>query len=76
MTLDSDAAALAAYFGMMGPMEQRVLLQLAVRLLNGQAVYGKLEPGKKDWRKEAKEEAMDGMVYLACALVEEEDVDG
>lgn len=71
--MDSDAAALAAYFEMMGPMERRVLLQLALRLLNGQTAYGKLKPGKKDWRKEAKEEALDGMVYLACSLVEEED---
>lgn len=34
----------------------------------GQEAYGFLAPGKKDWKREAKEEAMDMAVYLSALL--------
>lgn len=54
----------------LGHMERMVLATIAERLLAGQKQYGKLTPGKKVWTKEAHEEALDGMVYMACQLVE------
>ncbi len=48
--------------------ERRVLLRIAKRLLEGQLMYGPLFVGKKDWKREAKEEAMDMAVYLSAAL--------
>ena len=53
--------------------ELRCLKRIADRLLLGQVQYGPLSPGKKDWKKEAKEEAMDMAVYLSAML---EDDDG
>lgn len=52
----------------LGPRERKVLATIAVRLLAGQKAYGLLTVGKKDWRREAKEEAMDMCVYLATLL--------
>ena len=54
--------------------EIRCLKRIAERLLMGQEAYGKLSPGKKDWKREAKEEAMDMAVYLSALL--EDDADG
>ena len=54
--------------------EIRCLKRIAGRLLMGQEAYGKLSPGKKDWKREAKEEAMDMAVYLSALL--EDDADG
>jgi hypothetical protein len=51
--------------------ERRVLLRIAKRLLEGQIRFGALTRGKKNWRKEAQEEAMDMSVYLSAALEDE-----
>lgn len=55
----------------LGPNERAVLLTLANRLFAGQSRYGKLEPNKKDWKKEAYEEALDMSVYAACLFLQE-----
>ncbi len=52
--------------------ELRCLNRIACRLLTGQHTYGPLGPGKKAWKREAKEEAMDMAVYLS-ALLEDDD---
>lgn len=57
------------------PREQRVLRRIAVRLLTGQALFGPLSYGKKDWTKEAKEEAMDMAVYLSALLEDDSEVE-
>ena len=54
--------------------ELSCLKRIAERLLMGQEAYGKLSPGKRDWKREAKEEAMDMAVYLSALL--EDDADG
>lgn len=54
------------------PRERRVLERIASRLLDGQKAYGPLSPGKKNWKKEAKEEAMDMSVYLSVMLEDDE----
>ena len=54
------------------PRELRCLTRIANRLLMGQQAYGPLAPGKKEWKREAKEEAMDMAVYLS-ALLEDDD---
>ncbi len=56
----------------LGDRELRCLLRIAKRLYMGQQAYGELAPGKKNWKKEAKEEAMDMAVYLS-ALLEDDD---
>lgn len=48
--------------------EQLVLLRIAKRLLEGQIRFGHLTKGKRDWKKEAQEEAMDLSVYLSVLL--------
>ena len=48
--------------------EIRCLTRIAERLMIGQVAYGPLAPGKKNWKKEAKEEAMDMAVYLSALL--------
>ncbi len=50
------------------PREKSVLLRITQRLLDGQTAYGPLTAGKKNWRKEAQEEAMDMCVYLSALL--------
>ncbi len=55
--------------------ERRCLIRIGRRLLDGQKTFGPLSPGKKDWKKEAKEEAMDLAVYLS-ALLEDDNDDG
>ncbi len=55
-------------FGRMGRRERRCLVTIAKRLYAGQLQYGELSPGKKDWKREAKEEAMDMAVYLSALL--------
>lgn len=53
--------------------EKVVFRRIGLRLLEGQVAYGPLAPGKKNWKKEAKEEAMDMAVYLSALLEDDED---
>lgn len=50
-------------------MAEHDLLDVAKRLLVGLALYGPLSllADGRDWRKEAREEWLDMMVYEACA---------
>lgn len=57
----------------LGDREMRLLQDVAGRLLMGQKAYGKLTKKKKKWRREALEEAMDGMVYLGAAIQDLDD---
>lgn len=66
--LKNDMANMEQYMLYLAPRERRCLLNIASRLFIGQCTYGELSPGKKDWKKEAKEEAMDMSVYLAALL--------
>lgn len=66
----SPASELQSIIAKLLPRETRVLERIAKRLLMGQEQYGALTPGKKDWRKEAQEEAMDMSVYLSALLEE------
>ena len=52
----------------LGEGERNVLMVFLMRLYAGQRKFGKLTRDKKDWKYEALEEAIDGAVYLACAL--------
>lgn len=72
-TEDEDLLGLVAIWHDLGPRERRVFATIGVRLLAGQAAYGKLTPRKKRWMKEAQEEAMDMCVYLAAQLEDELD---
>lgn len=64
---------IASLFQQLGPDEQRVLIRLAARLLEGQRAYGRLDLRKdpRDWRKERAEELTDALVYLAFEEVAE-----
>jgi hypothetical protein len=67
-----DEQRLMAVAELLGDRELKCLTRIARRLLAGQVAYGELSPGKKNWKREAMEEAMDMSVYLA-ALLEDED---
>lgn len=54
----------------LGPRERTALMKIATRLFMGQKAYGELTYRKKNWAREAMEEAMDGCVYLAAALLD------
>lgn len=54
----------------LGTREKLVMVHVAERLLMGQKSYGELYAKKKKWRKEAAEEALDGVVYSACELID------
>jgi hypothetical protein len=53
--------------------ERNVLVTIAERLLVGQKLHGPLYRGKKKWLKELKEEAMDGLVYIASSIEDEKE---
>lgn len=61
---------LAALDGL-GADEAEVLAIVAERLVMGRQVYGELHPATdpRDFAREALEEAADGLVYVAAALV-------
>ena len=64
-----DLAAIAAE---LGDVEVDVLVAIASRLKMGQWQYGKLKPpgeDRRDWVKEASDEAFDGCVYLALQMM-------
>lgn len=54
--------------------EQEVILALATRLLFGQRSYGKLQDTlyRKNWVKEARDEAFDQLLYLQFELEKED----
>lgn len=56
---------------LLGEDELAVLHLVAERLVKGRAFYGELHIGTdaRDFRHEGLEEAADGLVYTACALV-------
>lgn len=56
------------------PRERAVASNFLRRLFAGQMAFGPLTKGKKVWRREAKEEALDMAVYLAAEL--EDDYEG
>ena len=57
----------------LGERERQVLVTLGQRLYVGQKRHGKLSIDKKDWTYEAIEEALDGSIYLTCALADRVD---
>jgi hypothetical protein len=65
------AAELSNVLQELGPDELRVLLAIARRLAVGRVQYGALDirGDRRDWRKEAMEEACDLSVYMACELL-------
>ncbi len=52
----------------LGKRERSVLVRVAERLWAGQQQYGILTKKKKNWVKEAQEEAFDMAVYLSALL--------
>ena len=60
---------------LLGTREKRVFMTIGLRLLTGQRAYGHLTNGKKEWKREAQEEAMDMAVYLAAQLEDTDDED-
>ena len=55
----------------LGPDEAQVLALVAERLVTGRRTYGELKPARdrRDFAREALEEAADGLVYVAAGLV-------
>ncbi len=66
--MQSEADDLRRVFYALEERERMVLMRIAKRLLEGQIRFGHLTPGKKNWRLEAQEEAMDMSVYLSALL--------
>jgi hypothetical protein len=59
---------LEAVVDLLGEDEVRVLVRIAARLLRGADIYGRLDVVRdsRDFRKEAREEIEDFLVYAAC----------
>lgn len=57
----------------LGAREKRALVIIATRMRAGQETYGQLRKAKKNWQKEAFEEACDLSVYMAAGLVDYEE---
>lgn len=55
----------------LGPRACRILSMQAERLAMGATQYGDFESGR-DWKKETLLEHIDGLAYLAAALLENE----
>lgn len=68
---DSSVEKLAEIASTLNDDERAVLVLLAKRLAMGRKAYGalNLEVDKRDWRKEASEEALDLAVYMSCSLL-------
>ena len=64
-------ARILAALDQLGPDEGAVLALVAERLAMGRRMYGELHPATdpRDFAREALEEAADGLVYVAAALV-------
>jgi hypothetical protein len=58
----------------LGADEVRVLVRIAERLQHGRKVYGALDVERdgRDFRREAREEIEDALVYSACLWLKEE----
>jgi len=66
----ADLHILDQHWSRMGPRARRVLLLVAERLAVGAARYqDDLSPGR-DWKREALEEAADGLVYVTRGLID------
>lgn len=57
----------------LGDDELLVLCEIADRAVMGAELYGplKLAEDRRDWREEARAEALAGCFYLACNLLQE-----
>lgn len=65
------SARLTELVAQLEPDAVRVMERIAERLVMGRKQYGDLDLTKpRDWKKEAREEALDLSVYLACSLEE------
>ena len=56
-----------------GPIEKELVHEFVCRLWAGQDAYGKIKINKKNWTREAIEEAIDQAVYLLALLKEHDD---
>lgn len=65
---------IAILCGELGPDELKVLERVAQRLAMGRKHYGLLniEQDRREWTKEATEEALDMSAYLALAMLKRE----
>lgn len=70
---DMETLDLLSRWFRIGPRERRAVLQIVDRMEIGQKLFGELSYGKKDWKKEASEEAFDMCVYLVALLVDRDD---
>lgn len=68
---DATIARINSGLRQLGPDEVAVVDAVIGRLLLGRAQYGQLNlaADKRDWRKEASEEALDLAVYMSCSLL-------
>lgn len=57
----------------LGDREVMVLLTIAVRLAEGQRIFGKLTANKRDWVKELMEEQLDSSLYSVFHLLDLQD---
>jgi hypothetical protein len=67
----TPAKELARLASELGPVEQRILVELAKRLRDGERCYGRfnLSTDRRDFRAEAAEEALDLAIYAAAQLL-------
>ena len=73
LTMDEATMKMNLTWRELGTVERELILNVSGRLLMGQKAYGELTPHKKHWSKEAKEELLDAIVYVAADLQDMED---
>lgn len=64
-----DTGRLNTAWHKIGPNARKALVLIAERMAKGAALYGEDFTTPRDWRKEASEELLDGVVYLAIEAV-------
>lgn len=70
---DAIPAYLSARLAALGPVERQLMERLLGRLELGRKRYGAMDLADgRDWRAEAQEELLDGCVYMAAALEQQQ----
>ncbi len=62
-------ARLMVAYSQIGPNARAALVEIAERMARGRQIYNEDFDNARNWRAEAKEELLDGCVYLAVEIV-------
>ncbi len=66
---DDTLSRLVDAYNLIGPNARAALVEIAERMARGRQIYNEDFDNDRNWRAEAKEELLDGCVYLAIEAV-------